>query len=158
LQSLIFGATSRGFQFTFGKEDNIDENPGAKPINPPSTLASSSPPRSPSLSSHCLNPTAHDSDESLDLGLESDPPQPSKLCQSPLPMPKHWYSNQTVNSPPVSPCKKKPKHTAASAARIASEIAAKSGSGQEPQGLLCFFKPTIWEVEYKTNVVKRVEM
>lgn len=32
-----------------------------------------------------------------------------------------------------------------------------AADGQELHSLLCFYKPTTWEVEYETNVVKRVE-
>lgn len=152
-QSLLFGASSRGFQSTFGEDDSTvnDESPGVEKANHSNISLPSTPPRSPS--SHDFEPISYYSDQSWEL--QSEPSGPKELpSPSPIHTSKCLYSHQVVNSPPVSPSKKNAKRVASSSTHMALEMAT---DGQEPRGLLRFYKPTTWEVEYETNVVTRIE-
>lgn len=75
LQSLLFGATSQEFQFSFGTDDKVDdESLGVKQTNQMSASSPLTPPRSPSLLLHGFKLVTHDSDGSWEHQSE-----PSKL-------------------------------------------------------------------------------
>jgi hypothetical protein len=69
---------------------------------------------------------------------------------------KRFLGDYTVNSPPISPKKKKPKIQVSSATRIAIQEA-EARSGETAHGLLRFYRPSTWQVEYNKTVVKQIE-
>jgi hypothetical protein len=123
------------------------------------------PPRSPSLSSPSLSlshhnhtPSSNNSETSWSPSLDSRTSTPPPQCVTPPLLQtnsKRFLGDHSVIFPSVSP-KKKPKVQVLSATRMAIQEA-EARSGEKAHGLLRFYRPSTWQVEYNKTVVKQIE-